>query len=50
MTSKLPASVIMSFVPNAPLIFGDIIADNQDKHWKLFKLLRKILILSLKTL
>ena len=44
----MSASEMTSFVLNAPLIFGDLITNKQDKHWKLFKLLRKILILSLK--
>lgn len=48
MTTKMTASEMMGFVLNAPLIFGDLIKDQTNKHWKLFKLLRSILILSLK--
>lgn len=45
---KMFGSEMLSFLSNAPLIFGDLFKDQNDEHWKLIKLLRKILILSFK--
>ena len=45
---KMTASQMLSFVLNFGIIFGDLINDRNDKFWKLYKLLRELLCISLK--
>jgi hypothetical protein len=45
---KMSASEMLTFVMHAGLIFGNLIPEG-NKHWELFKLIRQILVLTLKT-
>lgn len=44
---KMSASEMLSFVLNAGLLLGDLLTNCNDRHWKLFILLRKILSITL---
>lgn len=43
----MSASEMLSFVLNTGLIFGDLITNLDDRYWKLYIVLRKILIITL---
>ncbi|KYQ54152.1 hypothetical protein ALC60_06949 [Trachymyrmex zeteki] len=44
---KMSAAEMLCFILNAGLIFGDLITNPNDKYWSLYKLLRKILSITL---
>lgn len=46
---KMTASEMKTFMLNAGVIFGDLITVENDEHWELYKLLRKILCICLKS-
>ncbi|XP_034944804.1 uncharacterized protein [Chelonus insularis] len=46
---RMSAAEMMTFTVHAGLIFGDLIPDDNDEYWELYKLLRQILVICLKS-